>query len=103
MVVIAPFCEMVCKFQAWSIGVCVLEVDDYELLVLVCGEEERRFTGGLDTEDVAVLCLSLLVIVKEYLGLASLHHYEQRQDDLGRSSCRRTDLQATCGNSLLHS
>lgn len=33
VVVIAPLSEVVCKFKTGRIGRCVLEVDDYELLV----------------------------------------------------------------------
>lgn len=35
MVVVAPFCEMVCEFEAWGVGGGVFEIDDYELFVLV--------------------------------------------------------------------
>ena len=29
--------EVVCKLETWEVRVCVLEVDDHKLLVLVCG------------------------------------------------------------------
>ena len=43
MIVVAPFCEMVCELETWSIGGSVFEVDDYELLVGVGWQEEGRF------------------------------------------------------------
>lgn len=57
VVVVAPFREVVCEFQAGGVGVCVFEVDDDELFVGVCGEEERGGAGGEQAEDVAVLSL----------------------------------------------
>jgi len=33
VVVVAPFCEVVCEFKARGIGGCVFEVDDDELFV----------------------------------------------------------------------
>ena len=48
---------MICEFEAWWVCVGVLEVDDDEALVLVCGEEEGGFTGRGEAEDVAVLSL----------------------------------------------
>jgi len=57
VVVVAPFGEVVCEFEAWWVCVGVLEVDDDEALVLVCGEEEGGFTGRGEAEDVAVLSL----------------------------------------------
>jgi len=43
VIVVAPFCEMVCELETWSIGGSVFEVDDYELLVGVGWQEEGRF------------------------------------------------------------
>ena len=58
VVVVGPFGEVVCEFEAWQVGGGVLEVDDHELFVLVGGLEERGFlVVGADAEDVAVLCL----------------------------------------------
>ena len=39
VVVVAPFCKVVCEFVAGCVGVGVLEVYDYELFVLIGGEE----------------------------------------------------------------
>ena len=55
MVVVAPFGEVVGEFESAGVGGGVFEVDDDELFVLVCGEEERGFTCGLQAEEVAVL------------------------------------------------
>ena len=38
VVVVTPFCEVVGELKAWCIGVGILKVNDYELLVLICGE-----------------------------------------------------------------
>ena len=40
VVIVAPFREVVCEFEARRVRIGVLEVDDDEALVLVCGEEE---------------------------------------------------------------
>ena len=47
VVVVAPFGEVVGEFHAGCVGRGVLEVDDDELAVLVVGEEEGGFAGGL--------------------------------------------------------
>ncbi len=39
VVVVAPFGEVVCEFEAAHVGVGVFEVDDDELFVFVGGEE----------------------------------------------------------------
>lgn len=38
VVVVTPFCEMVCEFETGGIGAGVLEIYDYELFVCVLGE-----------------------------------------------------------------
>lgn len=35
VVVVRPFCEVVCELDAAGVGTCVFEVDDYKLLVRV--------------------------------------------------------------------
>lgn len=60
VIVVAPFCEMVCKLETWCIGGGVFKVDDYELFVGVGWQEKGRFAGWLETEDIAVLCLDSL-------------------------------------------
>ena len=57
VVVVAPFGEMVCEFQAGGVGGGVFEVDYDELFVFVGGEEEGGFAGGFKAEEVAVLGL----------------------------------------------
>lgn len=38
VVVIAPFCEVVCEFEARDVGGRIFKVDDYELFVFICGD-----------------------------------------------------------------
>lgn len=57
MVVVAPFCEVVCEFEARGVAGGVFEVDHDELFVGVGGKEEGGFGGGEEAEDVAVLGL----------------------------------------------
>jgi len=57
VVVVAPFCEVVCEFETGGVAGGVFEVDYDELFVGVCGEEEGGFGGGEEAEDVAVLGL----------------------------------------------
>jgi hypothetical protein len=40
VVVVAPFCEVVCEFQTTGIGGCIFEVDDDQLFVGVLREEK---------------------------------------------------------------
>lgn len=40
MIVVAPFCEVICELEAWNIGIGVFEVDDDKLLVLVSRREK---------------------------------------------------------------
>ena len=86
VIVVAPFCEMVGKFKAGGVGGCILEINDYELFVVVCGEEKWR--GGWvaavlawfwcfrcnKTEDVAILRLDYVscAIHARKEGLTSL-------------------------------
>ena len=39
VVIVAPFCEVVCEFEAGKVGGCVFEVDDDELFVGVLRKE----------------------------------------------------------------
>lgn len=58
MVIVAPFREVVCEFEAGDIGGSVFEVDDDELLVFVFGMQEGRLlVVGAGAENVAVLGL----------------------------------------------
>ncbi len=58
VVVVGPFGEVVCEFEAGEVGGGVLEVDYYELFVFVGGlEEGGGLIVGADAEDVAVLSL----------------------------------------------
>jgi hypothetical protein len=41
VVVVAPFCKVVCEFEAGGVGIGVFEINDYELFVLVGRMEER--------------------------------------------------------------
>ena len=41
VVVVAPFSEVVCKFEARCVSRGILEVNDYELLMAVGWEEKR--------------------------------------------------------------
>lgn len=59
VVVIAPFGEVICEFEAGGVAGGVFEVDYHELLVCVGGEEEGGFGGGEEAEDVAVLGLGV--------------------------------------------
>jgi hypothetical protein len=60
VVVVGPLREVVGELEAARVGGCVLEVDDYELFVLVGGLEERGLlVVGAEAEDVAVLSLGL--------------------------------------------
>ena len=49
--------EVVRELETGHVGVGVLEVDDYQLLVLVRWQQKRRFALGHHAEDVAVLRL----------------------------------------------
>lgn len=59
VVIVCPFRKVVSKFETGQVGGCVLEVDDYELLVFVGWLEKRR---GLviwsNAENVSVLSLT---------------------------------------------
>lgn len=57
VVIIAPFCEMVCELETRGISGGVFEVDDDKLFVSIGWEEEGRFAGRFEAQDVAVLCL----------------------------------------------
>lgn len=39
VVVVAPFCEVVCEFESWRVGGGVFEIDHYELFVGVGREK----------------------------------------------------------------
>jgi hypothetical protein len=57
VIVVAPFGKVVGELETRRVCAGVFKVNDDELLVCVCGQEERRFTRGENTEDVAVLSL----------------------------------------------
>jgi hypothetical protein len=57
VIVVAPFGKMVCELQTGGISGGVFEIDNDELFVSVGWEKERRFTGRLKSEDIAILCL----------------------------------------------
>lgn len=49
MVIVTPFCKVICEFQTRCIGACVFEIDDDKLFVMVRRKEERgrcRSSGG---------------------------------------------------------
>lgn len=48
---------MVGELQARGIGGGVFEVDDNELLVLICRQEQRRLCGRLHAKKIAILGL----------------------------------------------
>lgn len=58
VIIVSPFGEMVCKFEAYSIGSSVFKIDDNQLLMLVGGLKKRRFlVVGANSENVAILGL----------------------------------------------
>lgn len=67
VVIVAPFREMVCEFEARCVGGCVFEVYDDELFVGVLGKEKWGGCGAGggwfrdEAENVAVLCLDGLL------------------------------------------
>lgn len=57
MIVVAPFCEVVCELETRGICGGIFEVDDDKLFVGISWEEEGRFAGWFEAEDIAILCL----------------------------------------------
>lgn len=58
VIVVCPLAKVVGKLEPSRIRCCVLEVNDNQLLMLVCRLQKRRaFIVGLDTKNVAVLSL----------------------------------------------
>ena len=57
VIIITPFSEVICEFEAWDVSGRVLEVNYYQLLVFVCREQQRRLSAWLQTKQVPVLCL----------------------------------------------
>lgn len=49
--------KMVSKFQSRKVCIRVLEIDDHELLVLVCWEQQGRLAFRHHAQDVTVLSL----------------------------------------------
>ena len=66
MIVIAPFCEMVCEFLSRNVCRGVFKVDYDQLLVLICRKQQWRFTTGLNAQKIAILCLETPSVV-EYM------------------------------------
>jgi len=79
VVVVCPFREVICKLQTGKIGSCVFEVDDNQLLVLICWLEQRRlFIIGADSQDISVLSLQTLVSAGIIVwSTGGLHHCGQ--------------------------
>lgn len=77
MIIIAPFCEVICELETRGVGGGVFEVDDDELFVGVSWEEKGRFAGRFEAEDIAVLCLVLSVHTFLVPNNKDLHRYEQ--------------------------
>ena len=66
---------MVGKLQARGIGGGVFEVDDNELLVLICRQEQRRLCGRLHAKKIAILSLETSQYnISQYLTKENLHH-----------------------------
>lgn len=42
--------KVVGKLKAWHVGIGVFEVDNNELLVLICGKQKGRFSGRNHTQ-----------------------------------------------------
>jgi hypothetical protein len=70
VVVVAPFCEVVCELKTGGVGGGVFKVNDDELFVRVGWEEKGRFTGWFEAKDVAILCLGMI-------SSQSHNHYER--------------------------
>lgn len=49
--------KVIGELQARGIGGGIFEVDDNELLVLICRQEQRRLCGRLHAKKVAILSL----------------------------------------------
>lgn len=72
---------MIGELQPRSIGVRILEVDDYKLLVLVGRKKQRRVSWRNKSEDISVLCLKThtkLAPVYSHSTTGHLHRCEQR-------------------------
>jgi hypothetical protein len=78
VVIIAPFCEMVCELETRCVGGGVFKVDDNKLFVGVGWVEEGRFDRRFEAEDIAVLCLDSFSSRIHRSRYEYLHHYEQR-------------------------
>lgn len=57
VVVVAPLGEVVGEFEAGRVCTRILKVDDYELLVRVRWQQQRRCPRGQQPQNVAVLGL----------------------------------------------
>jgi hypothetical protein len=63
VVIIAPFCEVICELETRSVSRGILKVNDHKLLMGVLWKEQGRRGGtilwvfGDETENVAVLRL----------------------------------------------
>lgn len=55
---------MVCKFQSRDIGRRVFEINDYQLLVLVRWNQQRRLSTRFEAEKIAVLSLHVSAAVR---------------------------------------
>lgn len=79
MIIIAPFCEVVCELE--TRGVCggVFEVDNDKLFVGVGWVEKGGFAGWFEAEDIAVLCLSSVSSHISHSENKGLHRYVQIQ------------------------
>jgi hypothetical protein len=49
--------KVVRKLEAWKIGICIFEVNNYQLLVFIRREKQRRLSSRHESQDVAVLSL----------------------------------------------
>ena len=74
VVVVGPLGKVVGKLEAARVGGGILKVNDNQLLVLVGSLEKRRlFVVGTDTQNVAVLCLWVLVNQTGRRGFCETH------------------------------
>ena len=100
VVIVAPFRKVIRKFEAGSVRIGVFEVDYHELFMLVGWKQERRFTRGLKSKKVAVLCLQNCLGMIKYSTLIDLHRCAQRRAAAGCLFSHRTAHLAIYDNCL---
>ena len=60
VVVVAPLCEMVGKFEAREVGASIFEINDNQLFVLILWMQQWGFARRPQSQQIPILRLQLL-------------------------------------------